>query len=62
MSELPLELVCPKCGIEVQPIKAADAWFCPHCARQFTEAEIEQQRRGQADSGEDPSRDAPPSN
>jgi predicted amidophosphoribosyltransferase len=57
MSDLPLELICPKCGIEVQPIEAAGTWFCPHCARPFTEAEItgaqvDQQR--QPGSGEEP--------
>ena len=38
---LDIELPCPKCGIEVQPIRAVKTWFCPHCAWQFSEEELE---------------------
>ena len=59
MSNLPLELVCPKCGIDVQPIKAAGCWFCPHCAWQFAEEDIERARR-QAEDGDHPPAGNPP--
>ena len=64
MSDVPLELVCPKCGIEVLPIEAAGIWFCPHCARPFTDREIDEQRQQQRErqtgDGERPPRDEPP--
>jgi hypothetical protein len=34
------ELFCPKCRIEVQPIKAAVHWYCPHCAWQFSDEDV----------------------
>jgi len=46
------ELLCPRCGIEVQPIKAAIHWYCPHCVWQFTDDEV---RRSQ----QRPRKDAP---
>ena len=51
---LDIEVPCPKCGIEVQPIKAVYSWFCPYCAWQFTEADIERYRRRQAGDGSEP--------
>ena len=48
---LPIEPVCPRCQIEVQPIKAAGQWFCPNCAWQFTEDDVTREvRRQQGDS------------
>jgi predicted amidophosphoribosyltransferase len=40
----PLELVCPRCRIDVQPIRAAGRWFCPHCAGEFPADEVERAR------------------
>ena len=50
-----IEILCPQCKIDVQPIKAAGAWFCPHCAWQFTQEEIERELQRQKRD-----RDAPP--
>jgi predicted RNA-binding Zn-ribbon protein involved in translation (DUF1610 family) len=60
MSDVPLELKCPKCGIEVQPIKAVYSWYCPHCAWQFTEEDIEKHRRRKAHNGDGSSPSKPP--
>ena len=55
-----LELLCPKCNIDVQPIKAAFNWFCPNCAWQFTKEDVERHlRRQKSDRNEPPKGDPP---
>jgi hypothetical protein len=41
----PLEIYCPNCRHHVEPLKAAVSWYCPRCAWQFTDAEIDRQRQ-----------------
>ncbi len=53
----PLELRCPRCQIDVQPIQAAENWYCPHCVWQFTAEEVwrqvnERRERPSEDAGE----------
>jgi len=56
-----LELLCPKCNVDVQPIKAAYNWFCPNCAWQFTKEDVERQLRRQKSDRSDPRKGDPPS-
>jgi predicted RNA-binding Zn-ribbon protein involved in translation (DUF1610 family) len=40
-----LEIYCPNCRQYVTPLKAAVNWYCPSCAWQFSEADIDRGRR-----------------
>jgi hypothetical protein len=31
----PAPVVCPQCGCTVIPVKACQAWLCPHCGKRI---------------------------
>jgi hypothetical protein len=49
-----LEVYCPNCRHYVTPLKAAVNWYCPRCAWQFSDAEIDR-RRGPQQAAEEKS-------
>jgi hypothetical protein len=51
-----LEIYCPNCRHYVTPLKATVSWYCPRCAWQFTDAEIERQKAPPAPPDEESSR------
>jgi hypothetical protein len=47
-----LEIYCPNCRTFVTPLKAAVSWYCPRCAWQFSDSEIERRRDQQPPADE----------
>ncbi|HZN34191.1 MAG TPA: hypothetical protein VFB80_10245 [Pirellulaceae bacterium] len=43
-----VEIYCPNCRQHIVPLKASVSWYCPICAWQFSDAEIDRQGGGPA--------------